>query len=434
MAQDQSTFNAAAYLAANPDVAAAGIDPWYHYQTYGINEGRQASFDYVPQNESTFNAQAYLAANPDVAAAIGQPNVGSAWEHYQNYGKNEGRQATFAAPVEAPIDYKQLAGDLESQIYGNYGMNQNYDALYGQLQDIKSKDPAAYYENQLKFLGQQVGWQIGQNRNDRTGPVYDQIKSLIPEAQAAGLSAEKINSLVGESINQANAQNQQRIANEASQGNFWTENLIGAAKVGALALGAGGLDAALNAGATGINGALESYLGTTGGAYVPAEGFSATLPGFADAAGGYLSSELAGPTYQELGYTGLEAGQMGPTYAELGYTGLNNAEAIAAADAASAAAKGMTLSEALSAANKARTGLGLASSIAKAVGGGNSGAQGGVNTQQLASLLRPTNTFNPINLGQIQPKNPFTFNTQGQTQASEGMYDVSGMANALRNR
>jgi hypothetical protein len=52
----------------------------------------------------------------------------------------------------------------------------------------------------------------------------------------------------------------------------------------------------------------------------------------------FLTPELMGPTYGELGVTGLEGGLAGPTYAELGYTGLNNAEAIAAADAAAKSA------------------------------------------------------------------------------------------------
>jgi hypothetical protein len=49
-----------------------------------------------------------------------------------------------------------------------------------------------------------------------------------------------------------------------------------------------------------------------------------------------------GPTYQELGYTGLDVGQMGPSYAELGMTGFNTEEAITAADAAAAAAQGIS--------------------------------------------------------------------------------------------
>ena len=48
-AEDNSTaaifsrFKAALYLEANPDVAAAGVDPWQHYLDYGRHEGRQLS-------------------------------------------------------------------------------------------------------------------------------------------------------------------------------------------------------------------------------------------------------------------------------------------------------------------------------------------------------------------------------------------------------
>ena len=37
---DQNTFNAEYYLAQNPDVAAAGVDPYSHYLQHGFNEGR----------------------------------------------------------------------------------------------------------------------------------------------------------------------------------------------------------------------------------------------------------------------------------------------------------------------------------------------------------------------------------------------------------
>jgi len=65
----------------------------------------------------------------------------------------------------------------------------------------------------------------------------------------------------------------------------------------------------------------------------------------------FLTPELMGPTYGELGVTGLEGGLAGPTYGELGYTGLNNAEAIAAADAASQSFSG---ADALKNANRLR--------------------------------------------------------------------------------
>jgi hypothetical protein len=37
-----SEFDAQRYLQDNPDVAAAGVDPWTHYMQYGRNEGRVA--------------------------------------------------------------------------------------------------------------------------------------------------------------------------------------------------------------------------------------------------------------------------------------------------------------------------------------------------------------------------------------------------------
>ena len=38
-----------------------------------------------------FNESEYLAANPDVAAAVKGKKIRSCYEHYEKYGKNEGR-------------------------------------------------------------------------------------------------------------------------------------------------------------------------------------------------------------------------------------------------------------------------------------------------------------------------------------------------------
>jgi hypothetical protein len=65
---------------------------------------------------------------------------------------------------------------------------------------------------------------------------------------------------------------------------------------------------------------------------------------------GSTEAALAGPTYGELGVTGVEGGMAGPTYGELGYTGLNQSQAIAAADAA--AQSGLSASDVLTNANR----------------------------------------------------------------------------------
>ena len=99
-------FDTSYYLARNPDVKAAGIDPLLHYETYGWKEGRDPSL--------LFSDAKYLQANPDVAAARIDPLT-----HYISSGKSEGRMAfltgtTAAADplVDAAYYDKQLGATL----------------------------------------------------------------------------------------------------------------------------------------------------------------------------------------------------------------------------------------------------------------------------------------------------------------------------------
>jgi len=133
--EQPKVFNEQAYLAANPDVARAigqpGVESGLaHYQNFGQKEGRQGFFVEPPppqpvQDERKFDQAAYLAANPDVAQQIGLPGVESAFQHYENYGKNEGRQASFDVPESTA-----KINELSDIIYNKYKFNQNYDAEY----------------------------------------------------------------------------------------------------------------------------------------------------------------------------------------------------------------------------------------------------------------------------------------------------------------
>ena len=73
-------FDTAGYLAHYADVATAGVDPLQHYAEFGWKEGRDPS--------AGFDTQAYLAANPDVAAAQVNP-----LDHYLHFGVHEGRSS-----------------------------------------------------------------------------------------------------------------------------------------------------------------------------------------------------------------------------------------------------------------------------------------------------------------------------------------------------
>jgi hypothetical protein len=149
----------------------------------------------------------------------------------------------------------------------------------------------------------------------------------------------------------------------------------------------------------------------------------------ASGAASFVTPELMGPTYGELGVTGLEGGLAGPTYGELGYTGLNNAEAIAAADAASQSFSG---ADALKNANRLKN-------IAKMLTGSETSQIYGRNVPTANQFSAYQQMVQPVQeqFGGLYKmnQNPFSFGTQGQSVASQGMYDVSGsnpLANALR--
>lgn len=99
----QAEFDAAFYLANNPDVAEAGVNPFQHFMTLGWREGRDPS--------RRFSLAAYLEFNPDIGAAGINP-----FAHYVVTGRGEGRSLkhdrgfrydilTTAAPLESRISY-----------------------------------------------------------------------------------------------------------------------------------------------------------------------------------------------------------------------------------------------------------------------------------------------------------------------------------------
>ncbi len=81
-------FDSDWYLAHNLDVAAAGVDAYEHFLTFGIAEGRTTA---------TFNEASYLERYPDVTQAVSQGVFATGWEHYIAFGSGEGRSG--AGPV-----------------------------------------------------------------------------------------------------------------------------------------------------------------------------------------------------------------------------------------------------------------------------------------------------------------------------------------------
>jgi hypothetical protein len=104
-----SLFNAAYYLARNPDVAAAGYTlatAEQHYLRYGAVEGRTPN--------TWFDAAAYLAAYPDLATH--GVTAATALQHYIAYGINESRSpAANVNPANfSYADYATANPDLKA--------------------------------------------------------------------------------------------------------------------------------------------------------------------------------------------------------------------------------------------------------------------------------------------------------------------------------
>ena len=97
----RAEFDAAYYLATYADVAAAGVDPFEHFMTFGWREGRNPS--------KRFIMAPYLEANPDIAAAGVNP-----FSHYVLTGRGEGR----ALKIDLGFRYEILkaAPSLEDRV------------------------------------------------------------------------------------------------------------------------------------------------------------------------------------------------------------------------------------------------------------------------------------------------------------------------------
>jgi GT2 family glycosyltransferase/glycosyltransferase involved in cell wall biosynthesis len=120
-------FDEEGYLALNPDVAAdvaAGkIKSGYrHWVEHGIREGRPtprpdrfAGTSPVIATDDGFDEDAYLLLNPDIAASIQAGRIRSAYHHWIEHGRFEGRHG---GPVERVPERSTFLAEMEARPYG----------------------------------------------------------------------------------------------------------------------------------------------------------------------------------------------------------------------------------------------------------------------------------------------------------------------------
>ena len=160
--------------------------------------------------------------------------------------------------------------------------------------------------------------------------------------------------------------------------------------------------------------------GATGGA-----GVAGSSGGVGEASGLGTNAPLQGPTYGELGVTGIPEGGAGPTYGEIGYTGLNQGQAISAADNA---ANLQQAKNALSTANDVRKGVSTANNLAKLL---SQGAGSGL-SNSLGQLAQGANAQGMALPNLVRGnQSPFAYTAQQPIQNAKPL-DLASLANLLK--
>jgi len=141
------------------DQSRADQQPWLQTGTaalgqlasmYGLNSGTATQ-----PAASGFNEQAYLAANPDVAAAVRAGGFnGSALQHYNEYGKNEGRTGGVSTPVAAApaATGGNMAGFFASPDY-QFRQDEQTRALTARNSALGIQDSGAAQKAALQYSG-----------------------------------------------------------------------------------------------------------------------------------------------------------------------------------------------------------------------------------------------------------------------------------------
>lgn len=341
MAKGLYNFNAEAYLAARPDVAADSYfaaNPYEHYKAYGKEEGMdkvENLFDETKPSGPPEMKYVQGGGVDDAPTPILQyldPSEGDVGQYRQTedgqyewipskqdfqglsfvggdansatYQNEDGLKVNYVAEYDSfdrvydPKElatlketdpdqyYGQIANQIKDEYFSLWSMNEGVRAgtAMKELEKLKDVNPNAYYSARMDIFGREMGWQIGQNRADRNPETAQQLQEMLPDALAAGLTTDQVSKIVGTAMNEANYQNQVRIASLAESGgggfNFGKDVLPGIILVGSFVTGAYGLDTLLTAGAAASTASAAGTASTASTAGAGAATYTAATPGF----------------------------------------------------------------------------------------------------------------------------------------------------------
>lgn len=238
-ASQQATDASIAEQRRQFDIAQQNQQPWLNTGTaalgqlaslYGLSTGAGPQ---VGTGQGAFNEQGYLLANPDVAASISQGGFGgSALNHYNEYGRTEGRQGGYATtgqvgaatPTPSGMDAFFTSPDYQ------FRQNEQARALTARNSMLGIQDSGAAQKSALQYSGNLASGEFNNYAN--------RLASLAGVGQSAANQSAQLGQNFANNFGNLQTQNAQNLGSSYMQQGQNTANMWGnLANIGSSALG-----------------------------------------------------------------------------------------------------------------------------------------------------------------------------------------------------
>lgn len=208
------------------DIAQQNQQPWLNTGTaalgqlaslYGLSTGVNPQ---VGTGQGAFNEQGYLLANPDVAASIAQGGFGgSALNHYNQYGRTEGRQGGYATTGQ--VGAAQPAGMDAFFASPDYQFRQNEQAraLTARNAMLGIQDSGAAQKAAIQYSGNLASGEFNNYAN--------RLASLAGVGQSAANASAQLGQNFANNFGNLQTQNAQNLGSSYMQQGQNTANMWG---------------------------------------------------------------------------------------------------------------------------------------------------------------------------------------------------------------
>jgi S-layer protein len=128
-----ASFDTSYYLSANVDVAAAGVNPFQHFLTFGSLEDRAPFSGFPTIASGEFVPATYAAANPDLATA-GITSDAALYQHFVVFGQFESRPGTPTVDTPSTGGQTFTLTAAATDVFQGSAANDTFNAALGTLQ------------------------------------------------------------------------------------------------------------------------------------------------------------------------------------------------------------------------------------------------------------------------------------------------------------